>query len=129
MKAAMNGIPNISILDGWWMEGYHEGKTGWKFGLDTPVEAEPLSEDPAELLYEQDSDLFYELFPEVLKEFYDPELRQKYIDKCISNIYLNILIFNTERMIAEYCRNYELALPAQIEKRIKALQELYKSET
>jgi starch phosphorylase len=129
MKAAMNGIPNISILDGWWMEGYHEGKTGWKFGLDTPVEAEPLSEDPAELLYEQDSDLFYELFPEVLKEFYDPELRQKYIDKCISNIYLNIPIFNTHRMIAEYCRNYELALPAQIEKRIKALQELYKSET
>ena len=128
MKSAMNGIPNISILDGWWMEGFHAGKTGWKFGLDTPVDTAPLSEDPAALLYEQDSASFYEMFPRVLKEFYDQEFRPKYIDKCINNIFLNIPIFNTHRMIAEYCRNYELTLPSPVEMRIKQLQKLYKSE-
>ena len=128
MKSAMNGIPNISILDGWWMEGYHDGKTGWKFGLDTPVDTAHLDEDPAALLYEQDSASFYELFPQILKEFYDQELRPKYIDKCINNIFLNIPIFNTHRMIAEYCRNYGLTLPPQVEKKIRQLQKLYKSE-
>ncbi len=128
MKAAMNGIPNISILDGWWMEGFHEGKTGWKFGLDTPVDAEPLSEEPAALLYEEDSASFYELFPQVLKEFYDPKLRVKYIDKCINNIFLNIPIFNTHRMIAEYCRNYGLLLAPHVNRKIKNFQELYHSE-
>lgn len=128
MKVAMNGIPNISILDGWWMEGFHDGKTGWKFGLETPVDTEPLSEDPAALLYEQDSASFYKMFPQVLKEFYDQKLRPRYIDKCINNIFLNIPIFNTHRMIAEYCRNYALTLPSPVEKRIKRFQKLYKSE-
>ena len=128
MKAAMNGIPNISILDGWWMEGFHGGKTGWKFGLDTSVDSEPLSEEPAALLYAEDSASFYKLFPEILKEFYDPNEKPKYIDKCISNIYLNIPIFNTHRMIAEYCRNYKLSLTPQVDKKIKQLQKLYRSE-
>jgi len=128
MKVAMNGIPNISILDGWWMEGFHDGKTGWKFGIDTPVDIEPLSEDPAALLYAQDSNSFYKLFPQVLKEFYDPKIRPKYIDKCINNISLNIPIFNTHRMIAEYCRNYGIILSPPVEKKIKGFQKLYKSE-
>jgi starch phosphorylase len=128
MKAAMNGIPNISILDGWWMEGYHEGRTGWKFGIDTPVDTAPLSEDPAALLYKQDSASFYKIFPQVLKSFYDPEVRPQYIDKCINNIFLNIPIFNTHRMIAEYCRNYGLNLSASVEKKIRQFQKLYKSE-
>jgi starch phosphorylase len=128
MKSAMNGIPNISILDGWWMEGYHDGKTGWKFGIDTPVDSEPLSEEPAALLYGEDSASFYRLFPEVLKEFYDPGERKRYLDKCIRNIYLNIPIFNTHRMIAEYCRNYGLTLADEVSSRITALQKLYQSE-
>lgn len=128
MKAAMNGIPNISILDGWWMEGYHEGRTGWKFGLDSPVDAEPLSEEPSALMYDEDSASFYELLPRVLKDFYDPKLKGKYLDKCINNIFLNIPIFNTHRMIAEYCRNYDLALPSQVAKKIAIFQDLYHSD-
>ena len=128
MKAAMNGIPNISILDGWWMEGFHNGRTGWKFGLDTPIDTHMLSEEPSTLLYEEDSASFYDLFPQILEEFYEPELRKKYIDKCIHNIFLNIPVFNTHRMIAEYCRTYALDLNPQVRKKIKKFQELYKSE-
>jgi starch phosphorylase len=128
MKAAMNGVPNISILDGWWMEGYRGGKTGWKFGQETPVEIEPLSEDPAALLYEEDSDSFYELFPQILKEYYNPKLRPKYIDRCLNNLFLNIPRFNTHRVVAEYCRNYALHLTPQVEQKIRQFQQLYRSE-
>jgi starch phosphorylase len=36
MKAALNGVPNLSILDGWWLEGCEEGVTGWAIGEDGP---------------------------------------------------------------------------------------------
>ncbi|WP_419585173.1 alpha-glucan family phosphorylase [Thiolapillus sp.] len=35
MKAAFNGVPNLSVLDGWWIEGCIEGITGWAVGDDT----------------------------------------------------------------------------------------------
>ena len=38
MKAAMNGVPNLSILDGWWPEGCEHGVTGWKIGDADPRE-------------------------------------------------------------------------------------------
>jgi len=31
MKAALNGVPHLSIMDGWWIEGFN-GKNGWAFG-------------------------------------------------------------------------------------------------
>ena len=32
MKSCLNGVPNLSVLDGWWIEGHVEGVTGWSFG-------------------------------------------------------------------------------------------------
>jgi len=32
MKAALNGVPSLSVLDGWWIEGHIEGITGWSIG-------------------------------------------------------------------------------------------------
>ena len=32
MKAALNGVPSLSVLDGWWIEGHVEGITGWSIG-------------------------------------------------------------------------------------------------
>ena len=40
MKAALNGVPNLSILDGWWLEGWEEGITGWAIGPDGPHDPE-----------------------------------------------------------------------------------------
>ncbi|MBI4754410.1 MAG: alpha-glucan family phosphorylase [Betaproteobacteria bacterium] len=37
MKAAFNGVPQLSVLDGWWVEGCLEGVTGWAVGDDTPA--------------------------------------------------------------------------------------------
>jgi len=127
MKAAMNAVPNISIMDGWWVEGYHDGATGWKFGYENPVETDHLSEDHGSLLYAEDSALFYRLFPEIIETFYDPEKHAAYLDKCIMNLVLNVPIFNTHRMVAEYITKYDLALPAQIDKQISHFRELYQS--
>src|ERR1700676_1367654 len=37
MKSALNGVPSLSVLDGWWVEGCVEGVTGWAIGYDTQI--------------------------------------------------------------------------------------------
>lgn len=128
MKAAINGIPNISTMDGWWVEGYHEGKTGWKFGYESAIDDASLSEAPNALLYEQDSDSFYEIFPHILETFYDINLHSNYIDKCIHNLQLNCPIFNTHRMAGEYVERYNMKLPDGVEKRLERLRKIYQSD-
>ena len=127
MKAAMNGVPNISIMDGWWAEGYHNGQTGWKFGLEGPVEEANLSEAPETLLYSEDSSSFYQLLPTILKEFYQAGNASAFIDKAIMNLTLNIPIFNTHRMVAEYLTKYNLRLPAQQKEEMRHFGSLYNS--
>lgn len=129
MKAAMNGVPNISIMDGWWVEGYHNGQTGWKFGYETPLEPEHLSEHPSSLLYTEDSASFYQIFPEVLQSFYDPARRHEFIDKAIMNLALNAPIFNTHRMIAEYAGYYRLDLDTPTQNTINRFRNLYCSDS
>ncbi|HUD73414.1 MAG TPA: alpha-glucan family phosphorylase [Dongiaceae bacterium] len=46
-KAAMNGVPNLSILDGWWLEG-HDGTNGWAIGAAEPGEGDPEARDAAD---------------------------------------------------------------------------------
>ncbi len=48
MKASVNGVPNLSILDGWWIEGYNRGN-GWAFGEEAPQG--DRSEPDAEAIY------------------------------------------------------------------------------
>lgn len=125
MKAAMNGVPNISVMDGWWVEGYHDGKTGWKFGYEGPVDEANLSEDPKSLLYQEDSTSFYQLLPRILDLFYgQPE---KFIDCAVHNLKLNVPIFNTHRMAAEYVNKYNLQLDETAQSRMEAFQKLYVS--
>lgn len=129
MKAAMNGVPNISIIDGWWGEGYHEGATGWKFGYEEPVNMNAISEKRSELLYEEDSASFYKIFPEIMANFYGPKKFSPFIDKAIMNIALNNPRFNTHRMAAEYLSRYNLDLPKLIARRMAKLKENYDSDS
>ena len=128
MKAAMNGVPNVSIMDGWWVEGYHNGRTGWKFGYEESVSPEHFSEQPSSLLYNEDSASFYAVFPEMLRLFYDPALHDQYIDKCIANLILNCPIFNTHRMAAEYVARYDLELAPAVQREMEKFRKLYCSD-
>lgn len=126
MKAAMNGVPNISVMDGWWVEGYHHGLTGWKFGYEGPVEEADMSESPETLFYEEDSRSFYKLFPEILLSFYNQP--DQYLDIAVNNLRLNVPIFNTHRMAAEYVAKYDLRLAPDVEAQMQAFRQLYTSD-
>lgn len=128
MKAAMNGVPNLSIMDGWWVEGYHNGQTGWKFGHEEPIDSANLGESREDLLYEEDSNSFYQLLPSVLKEFYTGEDKGEFLDKAIMNLFLNIPIFNTHRMAAEYLTKYNLLLPEKLKSEMESFAQLYSSD-
>jgi len=62
MKAAINGVPNLSVLDGWWLEGYREGN-GWGFGeqthgddADAATLYDIIEHQVAPLYYDRDAD-------------------------------------------------------------------------
>src|SRR6185295_2675990 len=61
MKAAMNGVPSLSVLDGWWIEGCLEGATGWAIGGDGKLPVDPSTDIP---------ELYYKLERVVLPLFY-----------------------------------------------------------
>jgi starch phosphorylase len=94
MKAALNGVPSLSVLDGWWIEGHVEGVTGWSIG-DT-AETENNSAAEAASLYEKLEQVILPLF------YNEPE---KYAQVMRSSIALNASFFNTQRMISQYVRN------------------------
>jgi starch phosphorylase len=97
MKAALNGVPSLSVLDGWWLEGHVEGVTGWAIGHDGDMwqVADPRSSgmDHAAALYDT-------LERAVLPTFY--QRREAFIDIMRHAIALNGAFFTAQRMLQEY---------------------------
>jgi len=97
MKAALNGIPSLSILDGWWIEGHIEGVTGWSIGDRTAdVSEEPNSSKDAEALYDKLQNV-------IIPMFYNN--RNHFIHIMRHVIALNGSFFNTQRMLQQYVLN------------------------
>lgn len=94
MKAALNGVPNLSVLDGWWIEGHIEGLTGWSIG--DPVQGKGDNRD-----HSRDAPSLYDkLEHEVIPLFYHD--RERFIDVMRYSIAINGSFFNTHRMMQEY---------------------------
>jgi starch phosphorylase len=98
MKAALNGVPSLSVLDGWWIEGCIEGVTGWAIGDDGRRTSE---RPPDEVERAQDArDLYDKLEQAVMPTFYrEPDRFNQIMLHCIS---LNGSFFNTHRMLQQY---------------------------
>lgn len=94
MKAAHNGVPSLSILDGWWIEGCIEGLTGWSIGSAQDIES--VDEKDAYSLYEK-------LEKVIIPTFYTR--REQWIDIMRHSIAINASFFNTHRMIQQYVLN------------------------
>lgn len=99
MKAAMNGLPNLSVLDGWWDEADYV-RTGWAIGHGENYE-DPNYQDEVE------ANALYELLEkEVVPLFYDHRdedgLPRPWVAKMKDAIRLNCPFFNTARMVREY---------------------------
>jgi len=89
MKAALNGVPSLSVLDGWWIEGCVEGGTGWAI------------EDCEDEAGEADS-LYEKLRHSIVPMYAKPEVWSRMMQSCIA---INGTFFNTHRMVAQYVEN------------------------
>jgi glycogen phosphorylase len=92
MKAALNGVPSLSVLDGWWVEGCIEGVTGWSIASD----GETHGVTDTESLYEK-------LAHTILPMFYQQP--DTYAAVRRSSIAINGSFFNTQRMVTQYLTN------------------------
>ena len=94
MKAALNGVPSLSILDGWWIEGYIEGLTGWSIGEAARSNAgqEDWAKDAASL--------YLKLSEKIIPLFY--QSHERFLDVMRHAIALNASFFNTQRMLQQY---------------------------
>jgi len=95
MKAALNGVPSLSVLDGWWIEGFIEGKTGWSIGEDCSLELENSERAACDA-----ASLYDQLEQAVLPLFCSQ--REQFIDVMRHCIALNGSFFNTQRMVQQY---------------------------
>ncbi len=95
MKAAVNGVPSLSVPDGWWIEGLIEGKTGWGIGSEfvTGLSDEEVDKLDANLLYEKLESVIIPLF---YKNPYGFANIMRYA------IAINGSYFNTHRMVKQY---------------------------
>ncbi|MBN2317629.1 MAG: alpha-glucan family phosphorylase [Acidobacteria bacterium] len=92
MKAALNGVPSLSILDGWWIEGCIEGTTGWAIDSIAP-DAEDRTPHDAESLYDKLENV-------VIPLYYQDQ--DGWLDIMRHAIALNGSFFNTQRMLLQY---------------------------
>jgi starch phosphorylase len=97
MKAALNGVPSLSILDGWWIEGHIEGVTGWSIG-----ESGETSAAATDRLKDAES-LYLKLERDVVPMYYGA--REHWIDVMAHAIALNGSFFHTHRMVQQYVLN------------------------
>ncbi len=94
MKAAINGVPSFSTLDGWWLEGHIENFTGWS--IDAPASPGPAGGDSS-----GDARSLYEKLEKVIihKYYHD---RQAFLQTMYGAIAINGSFFNTQRMVQQY---------------------------
>ena len=91
MKATLNGVPNFSVVDGWWVEGIQENETGWAIG----DENSHMGNEEYEL-----NDLYGKLEHIILPTYhYDTK---KWLEIQKQAIAINASYFNTQRMVTEY---------------------------
>jgi starch phosphorylase len=86
MKAALNGVPNLSVLDGWWVEGHMEGVTGWAIGNGVADSADAAS------LYDKLEHVVLPLYGE----------RERWIKIMKGAISRNASLFHSHRMMRRY---------------------------
>jgi len=103
MKAAVNGVPSLSVLDGWWLEGCIEGVTGWAIGADPATRNSDgsASVPPSAEARRRDADSLYRKLADVILPLFYHD-RTGYVDVMRHAIAINGSFFNTRRMMQNY---------------------------
>jgi starch phosphorylase len=90
MKAALNGVPSLSVLDGWWVEGHLEGVTGWSIG-EPGQSSDPAKE--AASLYDKLENIIVPMF------YHHPDTFGLVMRSAIA---INGSYYNAQRMMMQY---------------------------
>jgi glycogen phosphorylase len=101
MKAAINGVPNFSVLDGWWIEGYN-GKNGWAIDSDENLTPEEQDTQDVETIYSK-------LEEEIIPLYYRRDLSgipHGWVKVAKEAMMTAIPNFTSERMMIEYIKKY-----------------------
>jgi len=98
MKASLNGVPHLSIADGWWREGYN-GKNGWSFGRD---DGEARDEEDADALYSIIEDRVVPLYYKVG----DDGVPHDWVGIMKEAIMSTAARFSSRRMVKEYASKF-----------------------
>lgn len=99
MKAALNGVPHLSILDGWWVEGFN-GKNGWAFGnRDGRDRALPDADEIYEILETDAVPLYYNRID-------DDGIPRDWVRLMKDTIVSTASLFSSRRMVKEYARRF-----------------------
>lgn len=96
MKAALNAVPSLSILDGWWIEGWVENLTGWAINEKSKIRKAGKADTSA-----QDAQALYEKLQNVVIPMFYRD-REQYLRIMLFALALNGSFFNTQRMLQEY---------------------------
>jgi starch phosphorylase len=96
MKAALNGVPSLSVLDGWWIEGYVEGVTGW--AIDTGGRPTSLVETADDAGH---AAALYDRLEHTVAPFFYRD-RRRFTEVMRNAIALNGSFFTAQRMLQEY---------------------------
>lgn len=96
MKAAHTGVPMLSVLDGWWLEGCIDGVTGWPIGPGNGHRAAERSD-------EDDAGDLYRMLEERIGPLFTRE-PERWLTLMRTTIAVNAAHFNTHRMLDEYVR-------------------------
>ncbi|MBF0590983.1 MAG: alpha-glucan family phosphorylase [Nitrospirae bacterium] len=99
MKCTHNGVPNFSVLDGWWIEGHIEGVTGWSIGPAATEVSSDVSLDGGMNAIDVE-DLYNKLENVIIPTFYNN--RQQWLNIMADTIAKNAYYFNTHRMMRRY---------------------------
>jgi starch phosphorylase len=98
MKAALNGVPSLSVLDGWWIEGCAEGITGWAI--------EDADDEAQEAGF-----LYAKLENAVIPSWQKPKVWARIRQHCIA---VDGTFFNTHRMLGQYVANAYFPLASSV---------------
>ena len=100
MKAAMNGVLNLSVLDGWWPEGCRHGETGWSIG-DSDNAAVDLGQAEIDRIDARDRESLYRvLADEVMARYQDD--REAWIAMMEESVAMASWRFSSDRMVEDY---------------------------
>ena len=98
MKASLNGVPSLSILDGWWVEGCIEGVTGWAIDAVRTIRCSDTSEDSRE------AENLYEKLERVIVPMFYTHI-DAWAEIMRYAIVFNASFFNSHRMVQQYLLN------------------------